>query len=203
MEMTFNYNNPKALRVEKDGDGNLWFVANDVCEMLDLSNPTEAMRSLDDDEHYLTSVVLRSDNGVEQKREVNMINESGMYHLIFLSRKEEAKKFRRWVTGEVLPQIRKTGRYAGGFGGQCAIMDPEELRRRNEVRVFKAKLSAGDMLKMANGTGMSYYTVQSTLNHKYAPTMERNLRFELLKQWKEKQDAEIVKALEAKLNNNG
>ena len=86
------------------------FVAKDVCDVLGLGNTTEALRGLDDDEK-LTSEVLRSG----QKRELNLITESGMYALIFRSYKPEAKKFRKWVTSVVLPSIRKTGKYQSAY----------------------------------------------------------------------------------------
>jgi prophage antirepressor-like protein len=87
-------------------DGDPWFVGVDVCEALGLSNPTEALKRLDDDE--LTSVQLRSGG---QGREMNIISEPGLYALITSSKKDEVKRFKRWVNHEVLPQIRKTGRY--------------------------------------------------------------------------------------------
>ncbi|MBD7914517.1 phage antirepressor KilAC domain-containing protein [Clostridium sp. Sa3CUN1] len=82
-----------------------WFVVKDVCSILDLSNPTVAIQNLDSDE--VTKLNLGGQIG-----ETNLINESGLYTLIIRSRKEEAKKFRKWVTSEVLPSIRKHGMYA-------------------------------------------------------------------------------------------
>lgn len=99
-----------AVRVI-DIDGEPWFVAADVCRILDLKNPSKTCADLDDDETGLTSSYSRSSNGTEQKRDMLIINESGLYNLIFRSRKPEAKKFRKWVTAEVLPSIRKTGMY--------------------------------------------------------------------------------------------
>ena len=99
-----------AVRVV-DIDGEPWFVAADVARVLELSNPSKACADLDDDEAALTSSYSRSSNGTEQKRDMLIINESGLYNLIFRSRKPEAKKFRKWVTAEVLPSIRKTGAY--------------------------------------------------------------------------------------------
>jgi prophage antirepressor-like protein len=89
-----------------DRGGQPWFVAADVCRVLALSNVTEATRALDDDE-------LRSEflNSGGQSREMSCISESGLYALIFRSRKEKARAFRRWVTSEVLPAIRATGGY--------------------------------------------------------------------------------------------
>lgn len=99
---------------EKDGynihalplQGEPWFVAVDVCAALGLSNPSVALQSLDDDEK-LPYALLRSG----QSRTVNIISESGFYALVFKSRKEGAKRFRKWVTSEVIPAIRKTGKY--------------------------------------------------------------------------------------------
>lgn len=94
-----------AVRVV-DIDGEPWFVAADVCRVLDLSNPSKACADLDDDEKGLTNSY--TPGGTQEMR---VINESGLYNLIFRSRKPEAKKFRKWVTAEVLPSIRKTGMY--------------------------------------------------------------------------------------------
>lgn len=84
-------------------DGEPWFMAADVCRALDIGNPTQAMTRLDDDE-----VTLISNEG---GREVNFVNEPGLYSLVLGSRKPEAKAFKRWITHEVLPSIRKTGAY--------------------------------------------------------------------------------------------
>jgi prophage antirepressor-like protein len=83
-----------------------WFVAKDVCDVLKLTNVSESLKGIDDDEK-LTSAILRAG----QKREMNFVNESGLYVLIFQSHKPDAKIFRKWVTSEVLPSLRKTGEY--------------------------------------------------------------------------------------------
>lgn len=89
-------------------DGEPWFVAADVCAALDLGNTTRALERLDADEQALSSI-----QGISRGNDaVNLINESGLYSLVLGSRKPEAKRFRRWVTGEVLPAIRKTGGYS-------------------------------------------------------------------------------------------
>ena len=88
-------------------NGQIWFVAADVCKAIELSNVTKALLALDDDEHTLTTIQGLS-RGNEQ---ANIINESGLYSLILRSRKAEAKRFKKWVTAEVLPSIRKTGSY--------------------------------------------------------------------------------------------
>lgn len=86
--------------------GEPWFVAKDVCDALGLVNSRKATSSLDDDEKGVSLIVTPSGEQM-----MTIINESGLYNLIFQSRKPEARLFRRWVTHEVLPQIRKTGSY--------------------------------------------------------------------------------------------
>ncbi|MFT8471179.1 Bro-N domain-containing protein [Acetobacter persici] len=87
-------------------NGEPWFVLTDVCSVLDISNSRDASNRLDEDEK---GVVTTDTLGGPQ--EMSIINESGLYNLIFTSRKPEARRFRKWVTGEVLPAIRKTGSY--------------------------------------------------------------------------------------------
>jgi anti-repressor protein len=87
-------------------DGADWWVAADVCDPLDIANVSKAVSRLDDDEK--TTITL-SDSGRPVK--VLLVNEPGLYSLIGSSRKPEAKVFKRWVNHEVLPSIRKTGKY--------------------------------------------------------------------------------------------
>jgi prophage antirepressor-like protein len=96
----------ELVRVHQDENGDPWFVAKDVCRVLDLTNASKAVSSLDDDEKGVTNSYTL---GGEQ--EVLTVSESGLYALIFRSRKPQAKTFRKWVTSEVLPAIRKVGRY--------------------------------------------------------------------------------------------
>lgn len=91
-----------------DRNGEPWFVAKDVCGVLGLVNPTEALRALDDDEKN----TLRITEGIRRGNpEINIISESGLYKLVMRSRKPAAKKFVKWVTSEVLPAIRRNGAY--------------------------------------------------------------------------------------------
>lgn len=108
------YNESENVSVRtKVINGEPWFVAKDVCMMLGIQNSRDTLaKVLDDDEAGVATIYTRSSNGVEQNREVSIINESGLYHLIFISRKPEAKSIRRWVTGTVLPSIRRTGSYS-------------------------------------------------------------------------------------------
>jgi prophage antirepressor-like protein len=94
-----------------DRNGEPWFAASDVCRALNHTNTTVALQMLDADEVAKQSLGQVSCNGVTQNREINVISESGLYTLIFRSNRPEAKAFKRWVTHEVLPAIRRTGRY--------------------------------------------------------------------------------------------
>lgn len=88
------------------------FVAADICHALGVKNPSDTItKGLDEDEAAIEKFYTRSSTGTEQSRELLCVTESGLYHLIFKSRKPAAKKFRRWVTDKVIPEIRKTGRY--------------------------------------------------------------------------------------------
>lgn len=95
------------VRVVVGQDGEPWFVAADVCAALTIDNHRNVIARLDDDEKGVHSM-----DTLGGKQELAVINESGLYSLILTSRKPEAKRFKRWVTHEVLPSIRKTGGYA-------------------------------------------------------------------------------------------
>lgn len=88
-------------------DGEPFFVAKDVCAILGISNHNDAVSRLDDDERDGVGIT----DPIGRQQQVTVVNESGLYHLIFQSRKPAVKAFRKWVTSEVLPSLRKTGRY--------------------------------------------------------------------------------------------
>lgn len=104
----FNFeNNPdKPLRCIII-EGKPWFFAGDVCKDLELQNPSYVVSRLEDDEKLVYSVNISGG----QARKALFVNESGLYSLVFTSRKKEAVKFRKWVTNVVLPQIRETGTF--------------------------------------------------------------------------------------------
>ena len=108
------------VRIVMGEDGEPWFVAADVCAAMTIS--TEQTRRLDDDEKGLRT--MQTPGG---QQEMVTINESGLYSLILTSRKAEAKRFKRWVTHEVLPAIRKTGSYAAP-GSVAALPAPTQDR---------------------------------------------------------------------------
>jgi anti-repressor protein len=106
----FSYANTGAGVRTVARDGEPWFVAADVCGILGISNPSQALSYLDDDEYEMVAAALISSEARPQDF-INLVTESGLYSLILRSRKPEAKAFKRWITHEVLPAIRKTGRY--------------------------------------------------------------------------------------------
>ncbi len=102
-------------------DGEPLFVANDVCRILELANPIDAIRSLDSDEKM--GVDIADPHGRVQK--TNCITESGLYSLILRSRKSEARAFRRWITHEVIPSIRRSGAYMSGETLRMVLENPQ------------------------------------------------------------------------------
>lgn len=100
----FEYQNNKVRTVDVDGEA--WFVLKDVCAVLGISNNRMAADRLDDDEKGVSLI-----DTLGGKQEMVIVNESGLYHVILRSDKPEAAPFRRWVTNDVLPAIRKTGSY--------------------------------------------------------------------------------------------
>ncbi|WP_175712602.1 BRO-N domain-containing protein [Burkholderia ambifaria] len=102
---TFNFENLPIRTTNQSGE--VWFVAADVCTALEIGNPRQAVTRLDDDERDTFGIR----DALGRQQDTVVINESGLYSLILSSRKPQARAFKRWVTHEVLPSIRKTGRY--------------------------------------------------------------------------------------------
>jgi len=97
-----HFDNMTTIEIE----GEAWFVASEVCKLLDIKNTSDAVSRLDDDEKGVS--VIPTPSGDQEKL---IISESGLYALVFRSKKPSAKKFRKWVTKEVIPAIRKTGAF--------------------------------------------------------------------------------------------
>lgn len=116
----FNYNGNEVRTIQKDGEP--WWVLKDVCNVLDLSDTNKTAERLDVDE--LTRIKFVTGG---QNREMLCINESGLYNVILRSDKPEAKPFRKWVTSEVLPSIRKHGAYMTPETLEQAILNPDMM----------------------------------------------------------------------------
>lgn len=129
-----------VVRTQADIVGNPWWVAKDVCDVLGIKNNRDAIAKLDDDQK--ASVLLDGS-------EFGTINESGLYTLILRSNKESAKKFRKWVTSEVLPTIRKTGSYSLALNEKARIYPTAEP-------VFKALTSVAEMFGLEKNQALLY-----------------------------------------------
>ena len=124
----------RQVRVITDEQGAPWFVAADVCSCLELSNPSDALSRLDDDEKTLISNE-GARLGIPPSQ--NLVNEPGLYSLILGSRKPEARAFKRWVTHEVLPAIRTTGSY--GTAPTLTTQDVERICTETVQRILGAQ----------------------------------------------------------------
>lgn len=136
----FNFEAHEIRKVEMN-DEPAW-VGADVCEILGYANAPQAIGFLDEDEKGICRV-----DTLGGPQEMLVVNESGLYHLIFKSRKKEAVRFRKWVTAELLPTIRKTGQY-GAVDTKtidCRIDDVIERRIAVRLNLMEAKLAAMDL----------------------------------------------------------
>lgn len=119
MELQIFQNNVFGQVRVVEQNGEPWFVAKDVCDCLGLKNPTMAVNTLDDDE--------RAKFNLGRQGNTNIVNEYGLYNLVLSSRKAEAKEFKRWITHEVIPTIRKHGAYMTEDVIKQAILTPDFL----------------------------------------------------------------------------
>lgn len=165
--ISLDYKGNSVRHFEKDGE--YWWVLTDVCKVLGLSNPSIVASRLDDDERSKSNLG-RQGNGV-------IINESGLYSVLLRSDKPEAKPFKRWVTHEVLPQIRQTGRYEPkpepeqpalpvGADGLVDIVEIEERTgiTREEVRAcmrMAGNLVYGDDYMVLRNEALMMYKRQN------------------------------------------
>lgn len=117
----FNYQNNEVRTVELNGEP--WFVLKDVCAVLGISHITDTAKRMDEDEVGQTEVI----DSIGRSQSTYVINESGLYNVILRSDKPEAKPFRKWVTSEVLPSIRKNGAYMTPETLQAAILNPDTM----------------------------------------------------------------------------
>ncbi|CAI3329349.1 phage antirepressor KilAC domain-containing protein [Enterococcus cecorum] len=130
---TFNFENQQVRTIEVENEP--WFVANDVTTILGLSNTTVALQRLDEDE--------RAKYNLGRQGMTNIVNEYGLYNLVLASRKPEAKQFKRWITHEVLPTIRKHGAYLTPDKIEEALLNPDtlinlatQLKQEREARLI-------------------------------------------------------------------
>ncbi len=157
-----------SLRTLTDEAGEPWFVAKDACDILGMSNPSMAVTALDKDEvaQIDPKDYLGSENRSNQA--VNIVSEPGLYKLIMRSRKPEAKEFQRWVTHEVLPQIRRTGGYIPmsesdsdeDIMARAVLVAQKTIERKNQqlqakdaqIKVLEPKARFADAVAASDGT---------------------------------------------------
>lgn len=139
---TFNFHDV-SVRVLTDETGEPWFVLKDCMSILDLGNPTETVKMFDKDEFRTTEVI----DSIGRRQQTYIISEPGFYRLVMKSRKPEAKEFQRWVTHEVLPQIRRTGGYIPSFESdsdedilaRAVLVAQKTIERKNQQLRAKDK----------------------------------------------------------------
>ncbi|ANW97698.1 hypothetical protein CSTERTH_00950 [Thermoclostridium stercorarium subsp. thermolacticum DSM 2910] len=149
----FTYNTKQVRVIEKDGEP--WFVAKDVCDILEISNGRDAVSRLDDDEKDAVGIT----DAIGREQQTTIISESGVYALVFTSRKPEAEQFKRWIRKEVLPSIRKHGAYMTPETIERVLSDPDtiirlatELKKERQRRLeLEPKAQSYDILMDATG----------------------------------------------------
>lgn len=138
----FSYNDNDIRTVEQEGV--VWWVLTDICKVLGLSTPSRVAERLEDDEVSQTHII----DSLGRTQEVTTVNESGLYNVILRSDKPEAVPFRRWVTHEVLPSIRKHGAYMTPETLEKAILNPDTLIQI--ATALKAEQDKNKALQAAN-----------------------------------------------------
>lgn len=156
---TYKFHGEAPVRVITGEDGEPWFVAKDVCDILGHSNVSVALDRLDDDE--------RSKFNLGRQGNTNIVNEAGLYSLVLGSRKPEAHEFKRWVIHDVLPAIRKTGMYATPDTVERILDNPdvmigilqrykdakeENARQAAQLEAQKPKVLFADAVGASDGT---------------------------------------------------
>lgn len=123
-----------AVRTMTDDDSEVWFVAKDVADILGYAKTNNMTERLDDDEKRMLYIPVSQTNQT-------LINESGLYNAVMGSQKEEAKRFKRWVTSEVLPSIRKTGGYSvtPQTYSEALFVAAQQAKRAEEAEILAGK----------------------------------------------------------------
>jgi prophage antirepressor-like protein len=130
LQRVFNYQEKDVRTIIQEDI--LWFVAKDICEILEISNNRDAVARLDEDEKGVGII-----DTLGGPQETNIVNEAGLYSLILTSRKSEAKAFKRWVTHEVIPSIRKTGSYSTPSTTTEALLHAVQILAQQERQILQ------------------------------------------------------------------
>jgi prophage antirepressor-like protein len=183
----FDFSNSE-IRTITTPEGEVYFVASDVCKVLDLENVSKAVSRLDDDEK---SILTLSEYGRDYEKPI--ISESGLYSLVLSSRKPEAKAFKKWITSEVLPTLRKTGKFetapksrlemiAEAFANMAVLerqqlaLEQEQKATESRVDVIEAKLEThnADFFSLAGYYGLMKW--KWDLTNKNAQSVGKQLK---------------------------
>ena len=170
--------NASVRIIERDDQP--WFVAKDVCEALTIQNTTQALDRLDDDEKGVCQIYT-----LGGQQNINIVSESGLYALILRSDKPAAKAFRKWVTSEVLPSLRKDGFYASRLSpGDRELLALEyglkAAKLRDDARYWDHKAAQVHHLEDAVPLMEWIREAHPDLSPKQAANLSRTLKTELL-----------------------
>lgn len=160
--LTFSFEN-SSVRTLGTPEAPL-FVATDICKALSHSNPRKAIADLVDPEDIVKAEITDS---MGRTQTVNCVTESGLYALIFGSKLDTAKRFKRWVTSEVLPAIRRTGRYETAQSAQISTSEQYEIRKAIKAR--------------AKNSSVHYQTVYNALYDYFKIASYKDLRHDQMK----------------------
>lgn len=145
LQKIFNYKENQVRTVIKDDE--IWFVLTDVCKILDLSTPSRVKERLGDG----VSSTHTIDDSLGRMQQTTVINEGGLYDVILESRKPEAKAFRKWVTSQVIPSIRKHGGYLTPEKLEEALLNPDTLiRLATDLKTEREKRVAAEQTIQLN-----------------------------------------------------
>lgn len=152
------YGNKKIRTVIKNGQ--VWWVAKDVCDVLEVADHKQSTRHLNEDEKGVFNI--HTPGG---KQTVSVINEPGLYSLILRSRKKDAKKFKRWVTHEVLPEIRRSGAYISNDYKKILMAEPKMDIYKEKIRLLETRLAESkNRSKQENEVYIELYNQIITMN---------------------------------------
>jgi prophage antirepressor-like protein len=192
MELTvFNYKTNKIRTIMKNGEP--WFVLKDVCDVLELSNPSVVASRLDEDEKE--KIDPKPDLGSRSNELITIISESGLYSVILRSDKPEAKQFKKWITSEVLPSIRKTGAYI-----KTPLTYIQALEALIETEREKERLALENTnLQIELDESMEYYTIKRVASMNRISW--RYLNWRMLKNTSQAMEREVKKIFDANYEN--
>ncbi|HGO3403571.1 TPA: BRO family protein [Staphylococcus aureus] len=159
---TFNFEELPVRTLEVDGEP--YFIGKDVADVLGYTNSRKALSDHVDEEDKLTSRIVTAG----QNRNVTIINESGLYSLIFSSKLENAKRFKRWVTSEVLPTLRKTGAYQVPSDPMQALRLMFEATEETKQEIKNVKDDVIDLKENQKLDAGDYNFLTRTINQRVA-----------------------------------